>query len=197
LVKASPLFREGDWGREVARMKNLLILLILLMFALPAHATTIYKWVDDKGVINFTDDYSKVPSAFRNRVKIEEFVQQEANAARARRTVATAEEEMRTDIYGRDKIWWRGKVRPWKEQLKEASENYKKTQKEYMEQAEGLGPYKFGKMSLTQYQMLSSRLEILSKEMETYQGQMAEAKTMLAKLSKEAEEAGADPSWLE
>jgi len=66
-----------------------------------------------------------------------------------------------------------------------------------MEQAEGLGPYKFGKMSLTQYQMLSSRLEILSKEMETYQGQIAEAKNMLAKLSKEAKEAGADPSWLE
>jgi len=52
-------------------------------------------------------------------------------------------------------------------------------------------------MSLTQYQMLSSRLEILSKEMETYQGQMAEAKGGLAKLSKEAKEAGADPVWLE
>jgi len=46
-------------------------------------------------------------------------------------------------------------VRPWKDQLKEASENYEKKQKEYMEQAEGLSPYKFGEMSLTQYQMLS------------------------------------------
>ena len=88
-------------------------------------------------------------------------------------------------------------MRPWKEQLKEAGENYRKAQKEYMKQAEGLGPYKFGKMSLTQYQMLSSRLEILSKEMETYQEQMAEAKTMLGKLSKEAKQAGVDPSWFE
>jgi len=111
--------------------------------------------------------------------------------------VATAKEEIRTDIYGRNKTWWRGKVRPWKDQLREASENYKKAQKEYMEQAEGLGPYKFGKMSLTQYQMLSSRLEILNKEMEMYQRQMAEDKNMLAKLSREAKEAGADPAWLE
>ena len=88
-------------------------------------------------------------------------------------------------------------MRPWKDQLREASENYEKAQKEYMEQAEGLSPYKFGRMSLTQYQMLSSRLEVLSKEMETYQGQMAEAKDMLAKLSEEAKETGADPAWIE
>jgi len=110
--------------------------------------------VDEKGVINFTDGYTKVPLAFHNRVEIEEYVQQEGNAAPAQRAV-TAKEEIRTDIYGRDKTWWRGKVRPWKDQLKEASENYEKKQKEYMEQAEGLSPYKFGEMSLTQYQMLS------------------------------------------
>jgi hypothetical protein len=182
---------------EVVRMKNLLILLILFMFTTSAHATTIYKWVDEKGVINFTDDYTKVPLAFRSRVKTEEFVQQKGNAAPAETTVATAKEGTRTDIYGRDKSWWRGKVRPWKDQLKEASDEYKKAQKEYMEQAEGLSPYKFGKMSLTQYQMLSSRLQILSKEMDMYQGQIAEAKGVLAKLSKEAKDAGADPAWLE
>ena len=137
--------------REVVKMKKLPILVILLMFSIPASAAIVYKWVDEKGVINFTDDYTKVPPAFRNRVKIEKYVQQEGNAAPAQRTVATAKEETRTDIYGRDKSWWRGKVRPWKDQLKEASDEYKKAQKEYMEQAEGLSPYKFGKMSLTQY----------------------------------------------
>ena len=126
--------------------------------------------MDDKGVVNFTDDYTKVPPAFRNRVKTEGFVQQEGKAAPAQRTVAAAKEEIRTDIYGRDRTWWRGKARPWKDQLKEASENYKETQKEYMEQAEGLGPY---------------------------QKKMAEAKSMLAELSKEAKETGADPAWLE
>jgi hypothetical protein len=182
---------------EVVRTKSLPILLILLMFISPAYAATIYKWVDEKGVINFTDDYTRVPPAFRDRVKTEEYGQQEGNAAPAQRTVATAKEEVRTDVYGRDKSWWREKVYPWKEELKEATENYENAQKEYMEQAEGVGSYNFGKMSLTQYQMLSSRLEILTKEMDTYQGQMAEAKGMLAKLSKEAKETGADPAWLE
>jgi chromosome segregation ATPase len=178
-------------------MKKLLILLILLMFTVPASATTIYKWVDEKGVTNFTDDYTRVPPAFRDRVKTEEYGQEEGNAAPAHRTVAATKGEIKTDIYGRDETWWRGKVRPWKEELKEASEKYEDVQKEYMEQAEGLGPFNFGKMSLTQYQMLSSRLEILSKEMETYEGKMAEANEMLSKFSKEAKETGADPAWLE
>jgi chromosome segregation ATPase len=78
-----------------------------------------------------------------------------------------------------------------------ATENYERVHKEYMEQAEGLGPLNFGKMSLTQYQMLSSRLEILNGEMETYQGQIAEANEMLSKLSKEVKETRADPTWLE
>jgi hypothetical protein len=178
-------------------MKKIIILLILLMFAAPAYATTIYKWVDEKGVINFTDDYTKIPPAFRNRVKAEEYVQQEGTTAPAQAMVATATEQIRTDIYGRDETWWREKVRPWREELKGASENYENVQKEYMEQAEGLGPYNFGKMSLTQYQMLSSRLNILDNDMAKYRAQMVEANEMLEKLSKEAKETKADPAWLE
>jgi len=167
------------------------------MFAVPAYATTVYKWVDEKGVINFTDDYTRVPPAFRDRVKAEEYGQQEGNAAPAQRTVAVTKEEIKTDIYGRAGTWWRGKVRPWKGELKEASERYEDVRKEYMEQAEGLGPFNFGKMSLTQYQMLSSRLEILRQEIRMYQGQMAEANEMLSKFSREAKETGAGSAWLE
>jgi hypothetical protein len=178
-------------------MKKLLIFLMLLMFAVPAYATTIYRWVDEKGVISFSDDYTKVPPAFRNRIKAEEYSQREESASPAQRMVATAKEEIKADIYGRDETWWREKVRPWKEELKEASEKYVNAQKEYMEQAGGLGGFKFGRLSLTQYQMLSYRLEIFNKEMETYQGQIDEAKDMLSKLFQEAKETEADPAWLE
>ncbi|MGZ6231545.1 MAG: DUF4124 domain-containing protein [Syntrophales bacterium] len=178
-------------------MKKILIMLILLMFTVPAYATTVYKWVDEKGVINFTDDYTKIPPAFRKRAKVEEYVQQEGTTAPAQGMVATATEQIRTDIYGRGETWWREKVRPWKEQLKEATENYERVREEYMKQAEGLGPYNFGEMSLTQYQMLSSRLNILNNDMGKYRAQMLEANEMLEKLSKEAEETKADPAWFE
>lgn len=41
----------------------------LLFAALPASAA-IYKWVDEKGVVNFTEDFGKVPQRFHNKVKV-------------------------------------------------------------------------------------------------------------------------------
>jgi Domain of unknown function (DUF4124) len=178
-------------------MRKLFILLILLAFAIPANAATIYKWVDEKGVVNFTDDYSNVPSSYRGRVEVEHYRTEGVAPAYTSGIPPQKTAESKVDIYGRDETWWREEVRPWREQLKEATENYENVHKQYMEQSEGLSPYNFGKMSLTQYQMLSARLQILNAEMEKYQGQIAEANQMLSKLSQEAKETKADPTWLE
>jgi len=176
-------------------VRKIVIFLILLIFAVPAYATTVYKWVDKEGVVNYTDDINHVPQSYRDRVKREEFLEEKGTPAQV--TTAKTNEEIKTDIYGRDETWWREKVRPWREQLKEATENYERIQREYMLQAQGLSPLNFGKMSLTQYQMLSSRLEALNNEMETYQGQITEAKETLSKFSEEAKETKADAAWLE
>ncbi|MGZ3557952.1 MAG: DUF4124 domain-containing protein [Thermodesulfobacteriota bacterium] len=267
-------------------MKWLLITLFLLAFTLPANGTTIYKWVDEKGVVNFTDEYKKISPEFRHRVETEEYFEEEvssptkikqevstdvqsqdfwmrelddatANYERARQelleegerlvwhryggktqyqmfTVALPSMSERlevyrermieakamldsfknetqkpevsggkravssgTDIYGRDETWWREKVRPWKEQLKEATENYEGASDAFVNELERLGPFRWGGMSLTQYQMVSSRLTGLSGRMTEYQTQISEAKGNLAKLSKEAWETKADPAWLE
>ena len=66
-----------------------------------------------------------------------------------------------------------------------------------MKQAEGLGPFMFGRLSLTQYQMISSRLVVSNDQMAKYETQITDAKAMLAKLLKEAKETKADPTWLE
>jgi hypothetical protein len=113
------------------------------------------------------------------------------------RSVSMGNEEAETDLYGRDKTWWRERVRPWKEQLEEATQNYEKAFDAFVKRVEGLGPFMFGRLSLTQYQMISSRLSELSDRMAEYHTQISEAKGMLSKLSKEAAETNADPAWLE
>jgi hypothetical protein len=50
-------------------MKNLLVSIALLAFTTSVHADT-YKWVDDKGTINFTEDLGNVPPKYRKAVKI-------------------------------------------------------------------------------------------------------------------------------
>jgi len=49
-------------------MKKLPFILCILIIASSASAT-VYKWADEGGVINFTDDYSKVPPDHRNNVE--------------------------------------------------------------------------------------------------------------------------------
>jgi hypothetical protein len=110
---------------------------------------------------------------------------------------ASDKEEIKADLYGHGEAWWREKVRPWKEELKETEGNHKRVRKEFVRQAERLRPSRFGGLSLTQYQMTSSREVSLDDQMSNYEARIAEADRMLKKLSKEAEEAKASPEWLQ
>ncbi len=49
-------------------MKKLLIIFLILIFASSASAT-VYRWVDERGVTNFADDYSKVPPLYQDKVE--------------------------------------------------------------------------------------------------------------------------------
>ncbi len=267
-------------------MRMFLILLILLTSAASAYSATVYRWIDEKGAVSFTDEYKNVPPAFRSRVETEEYFEEapppaktkgdaktesyalsywnkkldeatsnyekalqgilnegeklvwhrygsktqyqmftadlpairdrletyreqmiEAKARLDRFTKEAQEREdasrersassVNTDLYGRDEAWWKDRVRPWKEQLKEARQNYEEACDAFVKQVETLGPFKFGRLSLTQYQMISSRLTELTGRMAKDQAQISESRSVLLKLSKEAREAKADPVWLE
>jgi chromosome segregation ATPase len=179
-------------------LKKFFILLVLLIFAVPGYGATIYKWVDKDGVVNFTDDLSKVPLSYQDRVVVDERkdVKEEVTPpAPEAVTRGNEQEEIKKDIVGRDETWWRDKVRPWKEKLKEATEKYEETQKNFTEKSEELSRRRSG--SPTQYKMNIIELDKIREEKEKYQAQMAEANEMLEKLQKEAEETKADPAWLE
>ncbi len=44
--------------------------LVLLMVTAGFAAADMYKWVDDKGTVNFTEDYAKIPKKYRKKVKV-------------------------------------------------------------------------------------------------------------------------------
>jgi hypothetical protein len=180
---------------EVANMKKLLIPLILLVFTSAAYAATTYKWMDKEGVVNYTDDYNKIPFEYRDQVEKE--VREDAPKAEppnSSQTPPRKVEEVRTDIYGRGEVWWKEKVRPWKGKLKEATANHERIHEKFMKKAEELSARRYG--SPTQYKMNIIELDRLKEEMIKYADQIAGAKEMLEKLSKEAKEAKADPEWL-
>jgi phosphoenolpyruvate synthase/pyruvate phosphate dikinase len=179
-------------------MKKFFILLVLLIFAALGYGATIYKWVDKDGVVNFTDDLSKVPPSYQDQVKVEtkkDVPEESAPLPPQTITPSNKDDETVTDRYGRGEAWWRDKVRPWKEKLKDATEKYEAVQKKYTEKSDELSRRRSG--SPTQYKMNIIELDKIREEKEKYQAQMAEANEMLGKLKKEAEETKADPAWLE
>jgi hypothetical protein len=179
---------------EVVKMKKVLILSILCLFTSPAYAATAYRWVDKGGVVNYTDDYSNIPPEYRARVSTE-VMEEIASVTVSTSPQATPQkiEEAKTDIYGLDETWWREKVHPWKEQLKEATANYETTNEKIIERAEALSRKYW---SPTQYKMNMVDLEKLKEGRMKYRAQIDEANEMLKKLTKEAMEAKADPTWL-
>jgi hypothetical protein len=184
---------------EVNNMWKMLIFLILLTFVFPAYGANIYKWVDEKGVVNFTDDFNNVPFAHRGQVEVREYLTEGGSpltaSERPSPSVASKpKEEIRTDIYGQDETWWREKVRPWRERLEEATKNRDRIQNEIVRRAEELSTKVF--WSRSQFQIGASEVGRLKEEMMTYEAQIAEARDQLGKLSKEAEESKADPEWL-
>jgi hypothetical protein len=185
--------------KEVNNMRKTLIFLIMFTFVFPAYSTTIYKWVDEKGVVNFTDDFNNVPSPYRGQVEAKEYITEGGSPLTTEDRPASSvlpqtKEEVRADIYGRDETWWRERVSPWNERLQEATSNRDRTQNEIVRRAEELGTKTF--WSRSQYQIQASGVARLKEAMMMYEAQIAEVRSQLAKLSKEAEETKANPEWL-
>lgn len=163
-----------------------------MLFVLPAHGATIYKWVDKNGVIHFTDDYEKIPPLYYNQVQKEEVedAQKLVPPAPSTQNSQPPPKEER-DIYGRDEAWWREKVRPWKEQLKEANENLDRLRQEYSDKTATMAQK--GLVSRARYQTETNKY---NEEKAKYETQITEAKEMLERLSKEAKESKANLDWL-
>ncbi len=178
-------------------MKTILLILAGLFLIPNLDAATLYRWVDDRGGLHFTDNYETIPAPYRDRAK-SQTSEDEPKGATSSLPQPTLEKsgEITPDLnpLSQNETYWRDRARPWKEKLAETKEKYEDATKKYMEKSEQLSQRKFG--SRTQYKMDIGQLDKLNGERKKYEAQMNEAKEMLGKISKEAEEAKADAEWV-
>ncbi len=181
--------------REVKRMKVVVLITGILLLASFTQADTIYQWVDEKGIIHFTDEYENIPAAYRDQVKKETIEDSPKPAiVPPSRTLPGKSEEISTGPLGQNEAYWRDRARPLRERLTEAKANYETANRKYLEKSEQLSQRRFG--SRTQYKMDIIELDKLNVERKKYETEMNEANDMLKKISREAEEAKANPEWV-
>ena len=175
-------------------MKKALFLLLLLFFFSPAYAATIYRWVDGKGSVHFADDYTLVPPQYRDQVKTEEMEDsQQTGTPLPVSPPSQKSDEVKRDAYGMGEDYWRDRVRPLQNQLKEAQANIQSVDAKIKGLSDGISG-RF--LSSTQRNMYTSELQSLNGESARYEAQANEATEMLNKIAREAEEQKADPAWL-
>ncbi len=177
------------------RRHVIFVMLAVFFLGSSLEAHTFYKWTDEKGTVNYTDDYDNIRPAYRDRVEIQ-WVHEESPWPPVQKVTPQEREENKRDIYGLGEAYWREKTRPWKEFLKEAEANYEKAHEKFMQKAMEFSRKRFGSWGRTQYKMNIIELDKLKEEMMKYADQMTEAKEALEKISKEAQEAKANPDWL-
>ena len=145
----------------------------------------VYKWIDEKGTIHFTDDESNIPSSYRGRLKVEirKEIREEGTAPGSQEIVPRAEEEQtKAVVYGEEEVERRERTRSWMERLEEAIANYESAQQRFLQKSEQLSQRRFG--SPTMYKFDIIKLDALNRERMKYKAQMEEADKMLRKLSK-------------
>jgi len=156
----------------------------LLMIPFIVHAE-IYKWIDDKGTIHFTDDYSNIPSSHRERLKVEirkDIREEEARSGPQKIIPGVKEDQSKAIISGEEKVWWEEKMDSWIGQLEEATANYENAQRIFLEKAEELSRRRFGSPTMYKFDIL--KLNLLNAERMKFKAQLMEADEMVRKLSK-------------
>ncbi len=115
-------------------MKYVLLALVLSL-AVPAHAE-IYKWVDGKGVINFTDNRDSIPAKYRKKAVVISAEKATPPAdtqgeGRSAGNVPGSAASKSGNLYGgHDEDWWRERYGSLRAEIKELQDNLPKKRQE-------------------------------------------------------------------
>ncbi len=173
-------------------MKRALLIMAVLLFASAGRTGEVLRWVDERGVVHFTDDGASVPKEYREQIERRELPEERETASgSARESKATMGEER--DRHGRGEDYWANRAKEIKGQLDQAYKDYERVRLEYNDLVAQYNTIR-SRAKKRQYQ---ERIESLQKELSRRKEDVERAKELLEKaLPEEAERAGAPAEWV-
>lgn len=174
-------------------MRKIILILSLSFFISAPLSAQIYRWVDDRGAVYFTDDITKIPEKYRPRVerigvseeKLEIKIEGEASIKK--------KEDIYKDQLGRGEEYWKDRVEEWRKRLKTAQERMESARVKYNELTERFND---SRSSVERNQLRRER-DLVKQEIDQCRLQIEEARTMLdKKIPEEAELYKAKPEWI-
>ena len=173
-----------------------------------AFGQEVYRWVDEKGMVHFTDDLTLVPEKYRDQVQqkipSKELPPSQStspqpveppNTMEPKRETPSGPEATQRDALGRGEEWWRATVKEWNRKFVTSRTNYENAYSEWKAKDQELEASRFKPDSVKR--KLKSEIKALEEKAKDWEKQMNEAKDMLENvLPKQARDYRANPEWL-
>jgi hypothetical protein len=189
-------------------MKTLSVIFFFILSTSVAFSQA-FKWVDEKGNVHFTDDYSQIPEKYRggserrempagavepNLTEKDESKSSEKGESKSSEPPShQKKEDNYKDRLGRGEDYWRGMVKQWRTQLTTSEDRVDALRVKYNELTEKFNSSK----SSIERAALRNQREELRAEMNQHKSRVEEAKVMLEKkIPQEAELYKAKPEWI-
>src|SRR4030042_4226121 len=154
----------------------------------------VYKWVDEKGDVHYTDDILQVPE--KNRPKTEKMGNMEEKPepkVQSETSPSPKKEEPYKDRLGRGEEYWKERTESWKKKLASGQDKVENLGLKYNDLTE---KYNASKSSVERATLRNERDQVKN-EIDKYKQEVEEAKIMLEKnLPEEAQLYKAKPEWL-
>lgn len=169
------------------------MLLVVLLTATLSGAE-VYKWVDEKGIVHFTDDITQIPEKHRRGIQEVEVGEEKGVEAKEKGEVPQKKEAvLHRDRLGRGEDYWKARVEEWRQKLQFLQEKLEGLRAKYNELTEKFNTSK----SSAERALIRNDREHIRNEMDALRVQIAEAKEMLEKkIPDEASLYKAKPEWV-
>jgi len=173
-----------------------------------AFGQEVYRWVDEKGMVHFTDDLTLVPEKYRGQIQ-QKIPSKEPPSSQStspqpveapktmepKRETPSGPEATQRDALGRGEEWWRATVKEWDRKFVTSRTNYENAYSEWKVKDQELEASKFKPDSVKR--KLKSEIKALEEKAKDWEKQMNAAKDMLENvLPKQARDYRANPEWL-
>jgi hypothetical protein len=180
-----------------------------LFYLILAFGQEVYRWVDEKGIVHFTDDPTLIPEKYRGQVQQKvppkepsppqpapsRPIQPSKTMEPVRESPPRGPEVGQKDMLGRGEEWWRATAKEWNQKFVTYRTNYENTYNEWKAKEQELEESKFKPDSLKR--KLKSEIKVLEEKVKDWEKQMNEAKNMIENvLPNQARDYRANPEWL-
>lgn len=174
-------------------MKRISVITLFIFFLSAICFAEVYRWVDEKGAVHFTDDITQVPERYRSKTEEIGSPEEKEEAKPEGEATPGKKEETYKDQLGRGEDYWKGRVGEWRQKLREQEDKLEALRVKYNGLTERFNDSK----STAERGNLRKERDQVKKEMDLSKIQIEDAKNMLEKkIPEEAELYKAKPEWI-